>query len=659
MIRYLSLLRLILGLAMMPAMSLYSQTRTLDSLENLYLSHANPRERIFFLKQIFEVLENSDPNKALLIAKTSLNVAEQSSKEDITNCLNLVGIAHYNVNQRDSALSFYQKAMDRATLLNDSLNLSKTYNNLAVLQFDIGNYELALEYMKRCAEIEQGMKNYSEASLTYSNLGGICAELQKFHEAEEFLNKALEQALRAGNSFAETQAYHNFSGLYLRMGDYSLAKEFAGKKIAICESSDDYSGAAYGYFSLATIAQFEMKHSDVMLYGNHCVKLAKLTDDIKLLSNVLAQLAMSASELGRPQEAYDLIYEAYGWKDTLANRENRAALIEMEKKYESEETKKENQILQQQNSIAHLENEKSKQDLAYSRIIIFSSIGGLLLLIGLAFALYNRNKLKQRANEKLSHANELIKEKNDDITASLEYASKIQEALLPTKENTTLFTDAFFMLKPKDIVSGDFFWYTEKAGKKIFTAVDCTGHGVPGAFMSMIGNTFLHEIINEKGITKPSEILNELRSKVVGALSKRDARKDGMDMAICALDEQNLTLEFAGANNPLYLVQDNEMKEIKADKQPVGLMAERNEPFNNHEFKIKKGDKIYVFSDGYADQFGGPKGKKFKYKQLKDLLFGISEKPMTEQREILLTTFNSWKGDLEQVDDVCLIGVRV
>ena len=195
-----------------------------------------------------------------------------------------------------------------------------------------------------------------------------------------------------------------------------------------------------------------------------------------------------------------------------------------------------------------------KAKLGQSSIIIFSSVFGLLLVVGFAAVLYNRNVIKQKTNLELQKANEIIQEKNNDITASMEYASKIQEALLPTQENKELFTDSFFILMPKDIVSGDFLWYSQSDEKVVFSAADCTGHGVPGAFMSMIGNTFLHQIVNESKVHQPSIILDHLREKVITALHQQGeekARKDGMDMALCTLNTDTLEFEYDGANNTL------------------------------------------------------------------------------------------------------------
>ena len=205
-------------------------------------------------------------------------------------------------------------------------------------------------------------------------------------------------------------------------------------------------------------------------------------------------------------------------------------------------------------------------------------------------------------------------------------------------------------------------WYAEVEDKKIIAVVDCTGHGVPGAFMSMIGNTFLHQIVNEREITYPSEILTELRRNVIRALNQKGDgvnRKDGMDMAICTYNSKTGILEFAGANNPLFVIVGGQTHEIKGDKQPVGYFEGLEKPFTNHSLEVTKGDCVYLFSDGYADQFGGPKGKKYKYKPLKDLIFANYQKPMSAQKSILINSFDDWKGPLEQVDDVCVVGFRI
>jgi transcriptional regulator with GAF, ATPase, and Fis domain len=270
-------------------------------------------------------------------------------------------------------------------------------------------------------------------------------------------------------------------------------------------------------------------------------------------------------------------------------------------------------------------------------------------------------KVEERTLE-LSEQKEIIEEKNKHITDSIRYAKRIQDATLPSIGLVrSLLPDSFVLFKPKDIVSGDFYWIEQVGDNILFAVVDCTGHGVPGAFLSLIGHNSLNQIIHELGVHKPSEILFELDKIVYSTLQNNLEQtniKDGMDMAICSLNLKTKSLEFAGAYNPLYLVRDKELSEIKGDKLAIGAGKEEN-LYNNTEMQLEKGDRIYLFSDGYADQFGGPKGKKFKYSQFKELLLNIHLKPMDEQQKLLNHFIEAWQGELEQLDDVCVIGVSV
>jgi len=256
-----------------------------------------------------------------------------------------------------------------------------------------------------------------------------------------------------------------------------------------------------------------------------------------------------------------------------------------------------------------------------------------------------------------------IEEQKREITDSIIYAKRIQTAALPVSEFIyEIAPEHFVLFKPKDIVSGDFYWVGEKAGKVIIIAADCTGHGVPGAFMSMLGISFLNKIVNEKGIIEPDIILNKLRENVIRALKQENSEEfepnDGMDMAICVIDYKKLKLQFAGSNNPLYIIRDNEMEIIKADKMPVALY-DKMDSFKVQELDIKKGDVFYIFSDGYADQFGGKRGKKFMYKPFRRLLTEISSKDMNEQKNILNSKIEEWKGDRQQVDDIIVFGIKI
>jgi ligand-binding sensor domain-containing protein/serine phosphatase RsbU (regulator of sigma subunit) len=258
---------------------------------------------------------------------------------------------------------------------------------------------------------------------------------------------------------------------------------------------------------------------------------------------------------------------------------------------------------------------------------------------------------------------EIVETQNKEIRDSILYAKRIQEAILPTQEEIrAAFPDSFVLFKPRDIVSGDFYWFSEKNGKLIITVADCTGHGVPGAFMSMIGNTLLNEIVNEKEVLEPDKILYQLRENIMKCLKQTGAEgenKDGMDIALCVYDKQSMELQFAGANNPLYLITLGDLVEIKGDKQPIGVYKGDTKPFTSHPVKLTKGDCVYIASDGYADQFGGTNGKKFKYKQLKDLLLTVNNQSMAEQKKALDASIEQWKGGLDQVDDILVVGFRV
>ena len=268
-----------------------------------------------------------------------------------------------------------------------------------------------------------------------------------------------------------------------------------------------------------------------------------------------------------------------------------------------------------------------------------------------------RDITRKKSNE------EKIRKKNKDITDSLLYAKAIQDAILvPKEEMMKKLRDFFILYKPKEIVSGDFYFYKE-TDKGLYVAVaDCTGHGVPAGFMSMLGNAFLNEIINEQSSISPAKILDQLREHIINSLhQKMDVEsKDGMDVAMLYFDHDQSTVQYAGAFNPLYIIRNGELKEMKADLFPVGInFANSKPPFTNHKLQLHKGDSLYIFSDGYYDQFGGPNGRKFLKKQMQHLFLSIQDKNMKEQEQILHQTFVSWKGSLEQVDDVLVLGIRI
>lgn len=345
---------------------------------------------------------------------------------------------------------------------------------------------------------------------------------------------------------------------------------------------------------------------------------------------------------------------------------------------QKKEIEQQNNRIQEQRKVLNKQLEK----IHMQQLIMYLFVGIILLLVFLGFFIYRNYKIKKEANIILSQKNAEILRQNEEIKMqkeqieaqrdeialqkqeimdSIRYASRIQQAVLPPIHVVkNILRDNFFIFnRPRDIVSGDYYFITERKNKLIISAADCTGHGVPGAFMSLLGISFLNEIINRTEVLDAAIILNHLRDNIINALNQgaEHQTKDGMDMVLCVFDFEQKFVEFAAANNPLYHVRNKELTEYKGDKMPIGLYDDLK-PFTKHIIHFEQGDVFYMFSDGYADQFGGNEGKKFKYKPLKDLLISISHLPMNEQYKIVEKTHDDWKGNYFQVDDILLIGIR-
>lgn len=267
-----------------------------------------------------------------------------------------------------------------------------------------------------------------------------------------------------------------------------------------------------------------------------------------------------------------------------------------------------------------------------------------------------------RQKEEVERQSRKVVELYNNVTDSIRYAKRLQESILPPeKRMSELLPESFVYFRPKDIVSGDFYWLDQAGDKVVVAAVDCTGHGVPGAFMSLIGHNGLNQVVKDRGRTKPAEILYELNRIAYDALHKDREQglvRDGMDLALCTLDKNTLVLEFAGANNPLYVVRKGTILQFAGNKNAIGSMELGTSAFTDHRVQLEKGDMVYTFSDGYADQFGGPKGKKYMYSRFRNLLLTISEQPAQRQRVMLHDEFNGWRGAHEQVDDILVMGFR-
>jgi serine phosphatase RsbU (regulator of sigma subunit) len=396
-----------------------------------------------------------------------------------------------------------------------------------------------------------------------------------------------------------------------------------------------------------------------------------LNEKQKVLERQFVQISRQQKEItGQKNTIIVQQKEVQIQQDTLANQKQKIAVqIAM--------------IDEQLNKISDQESKIKVQleTLEKQKLVLYFVIFALVLVSFLGYYIYRGYRIKKEANIKLEEKNRTISLQKDEIekqrdlaaaqrdqiayqkkhiTDSIMYAKRIQTALIPSLE---LFSDKlehFVLYKPLAIVSGDFYWVSSQGSLQIIIAADCTGHGVPGAFMSMLGVTMLNEIVTGRQIVMPDQIIEELRSGIIKALNQvadEDSVKDGMDIAICVVDFEKNLLYYSGANNPLYLVRNGELVHYRADKMPVAIHY-KMVPFTLHTIELQKGDAFYIFSDGYADQFGGPKQKKFMTAQLKETIVAMVHEPMLKQGERLNEIFEEWRGDSSQVDDVTLIGVR-
>jgi serine phosphatase RsbU (regulator of sigma subunit) len=342
-------------------------------------------------------------------------------------------------------------------------------------------------------------------------------------------------------------------------------------------------------------------------------------------------------------------------RDTILSEENQKEVLKQEMEYNFEKEK----------AIAEKEHEKemlvAKEQGMRQQIVSYTIGFGLLLLVLFSIYIVSRLRFTRKQKDIIAHQKLLVEEKQKEIIDSISYAKRLQEAILPPEHFVKKYLpESFIFYKPKDIVAGDFYWMeVVKDGIILLAAADCTGHGVPGAMVSVVCSNALNRVVLEFGYTDPGMILDKTRELVLATFSKSDKNvKDGMDISLVMINRKTNELKWAGANNPLWYWSDGQLREITANKQPIG-MTDNPHPFTTHTFSLSKIESIYLFTDGYADQFGGEKGKKFKYKPLKEMLAINAPQSMSVQKATLEEAFVKWKGNLEQVDDVCILGIKL
>jgi len=639
----------------------------------------------------------SQPDSAAYFAQLQYDFAKSKGlKKHMAGALNTQGASYYLQGKYEQALAYYGKCLKLYEELGDKKRIASSYNNIGIIYDRQGNYGQTLEYFRK------SLKTYGEAgdkkgmATSYNNIGNIYKQQDKYKQALEYYNKALLVYEERGNKeVGMADLCNNIGVIYGDQGNYDQALSYYGKSLKIKEEMGNKQGMASSYLNMGVLYYYQGNYQEALAHytkglkihtemgnkvgiANSCINLGSLSlnqenypEAITLGKKALA-LAQKTGAVVETREASDLLFKLYKkigqpakalemhelyitMRDSINSIENKEATIKLEYQHKYEKEQALAEAKHQEQMILSAERAKRHQ------FINYSAGGGLVMVLLFAIFIFNRLQVTRRQKKVIQEQKEMVEEQKKDITDSIRYAENIQRALLPTIESiNTVLPDSFVLFKPKDIVSGDFYWMQHHKDKVYFAACDCTGHGVPGAFMSMIGSSLLDEAVIEKGITKPNEIFFEVRKGFINALKQSGAsgqQKDGMDAVLCSWDQHG-NLEYALAYNPLLLFRNGELIETKPDKQPVGFHTMEQKPFTDHTLKLDKGDTVYIFSDGYPDQFGGPKNKKFMMKNFKKLLLSIQDKTMNEQKTILEDTMKEWKGDTEQIDDILVMGVR-
>ena len=637
-----------------------------------------------------------DYDNALLFQQKALQQALQIGDEGIVAVeYNRIGIIYKRFGLYSTALTYYFKALAIREKSSNEKNIANLYNNIGNIYRRKGDLDMALEYYLKTLKIRKGDKDKEGYAYVLNNIGNLYADLKIYDKALDYHKQSLKEKEELGNRHGIVSSYKNIGEVYLntdqpekaleyfeiclrmsreindmegiaqglsdigraymKFQNFSLAAKYFQESIEITENIGDKTGIINLYIHFSNLYIQLNNYNEALNFLNKSLVLAKEENLLEEISMIYFNYSTVYSEVKQPIKALEFYKKYTDVHNSIFNSEKNIKIADIQTKYEVE--KKEIEIELQKTALAKKDailKQKNTQ-----RNALITGIVLLLILIVIVFKAFMQRK---KSNLILKHQKEKIEEQNRNITDSIVYAQRIQRALLPPGDYMKqLLPHRFILYKPRDIVSGDFYWVNKKDDLIITAAADCTGHGVPGAMMSMLGVSILNEIVSIRQNEDAGEILNKFRSKLIESLhqgGKESHMWDGIDIALCLIDLKKKNVQYAGAYSPLYLIREGKLKETKGDKMPIGIHA-RMEPFTNHNIKIQTGDSLYIFSDGYIDQFGGENDKRFTQRRFRKLLVDIYDKPMTDQKEILEKTLTEWQGKSDQIDDILVMGVRV
>lgn len=663
--------------------------------------------------------DKGEYNAALQRYKLALIIRQDlENSTGIASAYNNIGTVYFKMGKFAIAVSNYSKAVDEWKKAGNKSGLASTYINMGLVYNDQANVEMSLEYYTKSLKVYEELGDKDGFANALIKIAGIYTDQGNYDEALDYCNQALVIYDEASNLKGRGSALNDIGVVYKNLGKFEVAIDYFTKALNIRTEIGDVSGISasmnnigYAYFmlndhnkaleyymealdnfrkigykqditiTLCNIGDIYMEKDNPSLalkYYSESLEISQEVGYKEKIRDNLGRIAEAYARMGNYVRAYELHKQYYQFNDSLYNAQRSKVMAEMQTIFDTERKEKKIEILKKDKEILVKDKKVNDLQLRQNRILMISILIGFLLLGSFSIMLFRANNQKKQVLELLRmHNSEIIQKnreiqahrdeiaiKNRHITDSIKYAQRIQTAILPNREAVKyLIPDNFILYMPKDIVSGDFYWVEEKEGKIFFGAIDCTGHGVPGAFVSIVGYNLLNQALHEYNITKPSDILNYLSTGVFTNLRKTDdftTVKVGMDVALCAFDRENMKLEFAGAFNPLYILRNGEIEVFKGDKYYIGeLFTKEFHTYTNTVIDVQKGDVCYVFSDGFIDQLGGDSRKRYLSKKFRDKLIGMSHIPLADQREILEKEIFDWRGDVEQIDDVLVMGVRI
>lgn len=565
---------------------------------------------------------------------------------------------HQYIGDWNKALTYHYKAIPIFEKIDAKENLGWSLLNMGICFHAQKNYPKAIEYDEKALDIFKEIDLKKGIAYSYLNISLAINDNGSPDSALIAMRNAREICEEIGDKRGVGYVLNSMAEIYEEMGEYDKAIQANKECIIIREQENDKMDLSWCYSSLGNIY---LKKGNPGEAERNLILGEKLAKEINSMV-VLRGIYLTWSQIDSMNKNYEGAYrkfQQYSDFNNLLSKEEKQRKAE-EIQYNFEKIKKEQEIVQLQGE-AELENILNEEKRQRLIIGVVALVVVLVVVVFFSVSVYKRAGQLRKQRNIITQQKERVDVQHKNIRDSIVYARKIQHALLTSEEyiQDHLKLDFFIHYQPKDIVSGDFYWAHEHNGAFYLTTADCTGHGVPGAFMSLLNISIMNELIVERNVSSPAEVLNQQKTQIIKSLNygSSDGSKDGMDCVLCKFDLNTNTLEFASANNPLWIIRNGEIIKYKGDKMPVGKFINDGK-FTDQKVSLEKGDLIYTFTDGFVDQFGGKFDKKFKPRRLAELLLKVHELPMEEQKLIVMRTLDEWMGSQEQTDDILMIGIR-